>query len=141
MNEHEPNPESQPRLAQALRELERERIFVPPPRDEQIALHLREEFGRQFEGRVAPPPWKMWLAMAACLALLAMGLWFLLQPKTAVRADLNGDGIVDIMDAFALARRIEAGETGPDLNGDGRIDQQDVEIIATRAVRLNGGRS
>ena len=141
MNEHEPDSESKPRLARALRELERERIFVPPTRDEQIALNLRGEFGWQFEGRVARPQWRIWLAMAASLVVLALGLWYLLQPPAAVRADLNGDGAVDIMDAFALARRIEAGESGPDLNGDGRIDQQDVEVIASRAVSLNGGRS
>ena len=141
MNEHEPNSESQPRLARALRGLERNRVFVPPARDEQIALNLREEFGRQFEGRVVRPPWKTWLAMAASLVLVALGLWYLLQPRPMMEADLNGDGAVDIMDAFALARRIEAGKTGPDLNGDGQINQQDVEIIADRAVRLNGGRS
>lgn len=141
MNEHEPNSESQPRLARALREFERERIFVPPARDEQITLELRGEFRRQFEGRLARPPWKVWLAMAASLVLLALALWYLVQPRPAMRADLNGDGAVDIMDAFALARRIEAGESGPDLNGDGRIDQQDVEVIASRAVSLNGGRS
>lgn len=141
MNEHEPNSESQPRLAQALRKLERDRVFVPQQRDEEIASSLRGAFAKQFEGRVPRVPWRNWLAIAAGLVLLVLGLWYVLQPRTTARADLNGDGAVDIMDAFALARRIEAGQGGPDLNGDGLVDQADVEVIAARAVNLNGGRS
>ena len=55
------------------------------------------------------------------------------------RADVDGNGRVDILDAFRLARDIEA--RGPadlrwDLNGDGRVDKDDVDLVALAAVRL-----
>src|SRR6185369_1280179 len=55
------------------------------------------------------------------------------------REDINRDGRVDVLDAFALARRIETGGTlDPrwDINGDGRVDRADVNVIAARAVNL-----
>ena len=70
------------------------------------------------------------------------------NPKSTVpalaegRADIDGNGRVDILDAFRLARSIEA--RGPvdrkwDLNGDGRVDQADVDLVACAAVRLDQG--
>ncbi len=53
--------------------------------------------------------------------------------------DVNGDGAVDILDAFSLARVIEIGaDTRPawDANGDRRVDQLDVDAIARKAVSL-----
>jgi len=58
------------------------------------------------------------------------------------RADVDGNGCVDILDAFRLARSIEArGPADPrwDLNGDGRVDRADVDLIAAAAVRLAPG--
>jgi hypothetical protein len=63
------------------------------------------------------------------------------------RADIDGNGRVDILDAFRLARDIEArGPADPmhssatdlqwDLNGDGRVDKDDVDVVASAAVRL-----
>jgi hypothetical protein len=62
------------------------------------------------------------------------------RPPVAVE-DVNGDGRVDILDAFVLARRVESGPTPGrrlDLNRDGRVDRADVELVAAAAVRLNG---
>jgi hypothetical protein len=55
------------------------------------------------------------------------------------RADIDGSGRVDILDAFRLARHLESG--GPaaaewDLTGDGRVDREDVDAAAFAAVRL-----
>jgi hypothetical protein len=59
--------------------------------------------------------------------------------------DINHDGQVDILDAFALARQLKAGATpNPqlDLNGDGVVDERDLAAVAARAVSLEkGGRS
>jgi hypothetical protein len=55
------------------------------------------------------------------------------------RADVDGNGRVDILDAFRLARSIEAQapvDERWDLNGDGRLDQDDVDLVASAAVRL-----
>lgn len=60
----------------------------------------------------------------------------------AVRADIDANGRVNILDAFALARHIES--AGPvsqtwDINGDGLIDRKDVDTVAFAAVRLSKG--
>ena len=59
--------------------------------------------------------------------------------------DVNRDGQVDILDAFALARKVQQGISADkklDLNGDGVIDDKDVATIAGHAVKLeHGGRS
>ncbi len=55
------------------------------------------------------------------------------------RADIDRNGRVDILDAFRLARSIEArGPVDPqwDLNGDGRVDKDDVDLVASVAVHL-----
>ena len=66
------------------------------------------------------------------------------------RADVDHNGRVDILDAFLLARSIEArgpvdvtpsgaADTQWDLNGDGRVDKDDVNLVASAAVRLDKG--
>ena len=61
------------------------------------------------------------------------------------RWDLDRDGRVDILDAFAVARQLKQGGTRNlqlDVNGDGVVDERDVAAIAARAVKLEqGGRS
>ncbi len=57
------------------------------------------------------------------------------------REDINHDGRIDILDAFALARQLKAAGPTPlilDVNGDGVVDERDVTAIAARAVRLPG---
>jgi Dockerin type I domain len=56
-----------------------------------------------------------------------------------VREDLNGDGKVDILDAFILAKTLQAAPISDprlDVNGDGVIDRRDIETIAAHAVSL-----
>ena len=43
-------------------------------------------------------------------------------------ADLNGDGVVNILDLVVIANAF--GEAGPDLNGDGVVNIQDLVIVA-----------
>jgi len=93
-----------------------------------------------------------WAAgIAAAAAAVTIGV-ILFNPQSAIRnpqsvspalaggrADVDANGRVDILDAFRLARDIEA--RGPvasqwDLNGDGRIDKDDVDLVASAAVRL-----
>ena len=53
--------------------------------------------------------------------------------------DVNGDGRLDILDAFALARRMERREvigTRADFNRDGEITRADVDWLARAAVTL-----
>jgi len=101
---------------------------------------------RAFAARMATPPIEaparfrrprrlLWLPAAAAAALLAVA--FLLPEPD--RADVDGDGSVDIVDAYSLALRLKRGARGTDVNGDGRIDAADVAEIARRAVALSGG--
>lgn len=62
-----------------------------------------------------------------------------------VAADLDRNGRIDILDAFALARSIQSGDTRSemtdlnsiaDLNQDGQLNQRDVDLIAMTAVTL-----
>lgn len=87
-------------------------------------------------------------AAAACL-LAVVGLWRLERsdlPQTAAStlpagllAERVRRGDVTILDALALARRIEAGPAAGhewDLNGDGVVDRRDVDRVAQAAVAL-----
>jgi len=57
-----------------------------------------------------------------------------------VAGDVNGDGRVDIVDALALARRVESGDSfvrkWEDVDRDGKVTRADVEQVAQLAVRL-----
>jgi hypothetical protein len=104
-----------------------------------------------------------WAAgVAAAAAVVAIGV-ALFSPPSAIRhpqslspglaegrTDVDSNGRVDILDAFRLARHIEArGPADPtrsgatdmkwDLNGDGRVDKDDVDLVAFAAVRLDKG--
>ncbi len=61
-------------------------------------------------------------------------------PKLApVREDIDESGEVDILDAFALARRIESNNElrdDWDMNGDGTVNGADVDQVALAAVNL-----
>ena len=56
-----------------------------------------------------------------------------------VEGDIDMDGRVNILDAFKLAKGIEAGTEADsrwDINGDGMVDRRDVDSVAYAAVRL-----
>ena len=97
--------------------------------------------------------------MAAAVAVVA---WITMSPArdaklsqapqmAAVREDVDSNGRVNILDAFALAREIErrgsdsesgGGREGDgarrfDLNNDGAVDRKDVDAVALAAVRLD----
>jgi hypothetical protein len=129
-------------LVRGLRQLRNKAAFVPPTVDEAVLRAARQHFAR--------PPRKSWrwmilipsFGVAALIAILGI-FWHRnpsspAQPQLA-REDINQDGRVDILDAFALAREIKTRATltaSDDVNGDGVVDEKDVEIIAARAVKL-----
>jgi hypothetical protein len=66
------------------------------------------------------------------------------KPRYSLKGDLDGNGRVDILDAFSLARRLRDanGRSLPadqlqDVNGDGVIDQKDVDLLARMAVQVD----
>ena len=59
--------------------------------------------------------------------------------QTFLSSDVDQDGQVDILDAFALARSVKSGSSLAnqwDQNGDGSTDQTDINLIAMNAVML-----
>ena len=125
------------KLVDALNQLQKDHIFVPATVDRAV-LRAAGEHLRRLERPPSPSrAWASWAAMAACLALAA---WLGERHNSPfAREDITRDGRVDVLDAFALARRIDSG--GPldprwDINGDGRVDRADINAIAARAVRL-----
>ena len=139
--------EAPQQLVLALSRHQEERIFVPRTIDEVVLRQARRHLGKP-----EPPkfPWRRLiprLAAAAAALVLLLGYIFTrhdggYSPPAFAREDLNHDGRVDILDAFALARQLKSGPVpgrGEDINGDGVVDQRDVETIATHAVRLEKG--
>ena len=63
-------------------------------------------------------------------------------PDTDLRSlypkDIDGNGTVDILDAYAMARLLESGESGGhwDFNSDGQLNEDDVQLVAFDAVML-----
>jgi len=113
-----------------------------------VRLHLEKAETRRIDW-LRLMPWAVAVAMLALLLLLAQ-LFIRQSAKTMrspvfAREDVNQDGRVDILDAFALARQVKSSAaTGArlDVNGDGVVDDRDVGIIAKQAVKLEkGGRS
>jgi len=133
-------------LANDLRDLFPRDVTVPADVDRAILANARRRLSRRRRFVV----FKHLAAAAAAAAAAVAVVYFLgLRPQSplpqteplaaSVPADVDGNGRVDILDAFALARRIEAREPLDDhldLNGDGVVDAQDVDAIAHAAVKL-----
>jgi negative regulator of sigma E activity len=121
---------------------------VPPALDRAILQDARAGFARRR---------RFWLlaraagATAAAAAAAVVVIVLYLNRKDAVvrpvagtqqvapRGDLDGNGRVDVLDAYLLAKKVEqraAVGTGEDVNGDGVLDQRDVDRVAEIAVRL-----
>ncbi len=156
------------RLVTDLQTSYRTATDVPRELDETIlaAARTRLQTGRE---STAASRWVDWLAAlraawqwqpaarwsfatGAALLLLAAVLIDLEAPRVPggtdaitaiVREDLDGNGRVNIADAFLLARALE--NHAPyrhqwDMNGDGRVGREDVDAIAAVAVNLDRSR-
>jgi hypothetical protein len=125
-------PES---LAADLRRVYRARVEVPGELDRTM-LELAGRRAARPRRRIQPWTLVKWAGVAAAV-VAAFIIPTHLSPTSQVRTgspllahsgDVNGDGVVDILDAFALARAAR--------DGDASISQQDIEAAATAAVRL-----
>lgn len=145
--------EAPPQLVSALKRLPQPPVFIPPTANDTILRAARRHLNPP---RPAAPGWFRflpWVAAAAAAVVLLLAIPQLLKqaPTSPAReaafapADLNHDGRLDILDAFALARQLKQDGTRNlqlDLNGDGVVDERDVSTLAARAVKLErGGRS
>lgn len=135
---HNPGPSSDApdSLIRDLRALHQPPSFVTAALDDAV---LRRA--------ISKPPFRFRRALKIAAPLAAAAaIAFLLLPNPFVTraqfdpADIDRDGQITILDAFALARAIDAGTaTNPawDRNADGRITTLDADAIALAAVSLD----
>jgi hypothetical protein len=84
-------------------------------------------------------------AAAAAGILLAVGAVWILSARPFTRPtpfaeDVNDDGRVDVLDPFALARKIESGaalDLKWDFTHDGVVNAEDVDALAKNIVRIS----
>ncbi len=86
-------------------------------------------------------PRRSWRPLAAAAAILigVGAFWFAMGLRPVVPGDVDRNGRVDIVDAYALAVRLRSGQKLDlvyDVNGDGKVDERDVEEIARRSVAI-----
>jgi hypothetical protein len=138
-----------------------EKVDVPRALDAMLAQEAREHGAvvrRKLHERRRPVTLKRVLPWAAA-ACLVLGLGALLAvrtlrqtagvaPAASVPAapvvaaagpnDVNGDGRVDVIDAYLVALAVDRERTSVamDRNGDGRVDRADAERLVLAAVAL-----
>lgn len=128
-------------LIDDVRALYGTRVAVPPQVDEAVLARAQRRFARRRMVARAVR-WGVAGVAAAAVLLVAVTMWPGLRSVPAGREDIDGNGRVDILDAFTLARSIEAPDGVKkewDLNGDGVVDRTDVDTVALAAVSLKGG--
>ena len=123
------------RLQGDLRAVFGRRVSIP----DSIGACLRHAAARRRRPILLRP-----VTLAAAAALLMAAL--LLQQRITssgplAREDFDGNGRVDVLDAYRLALALERHERiAPqfDLDGNGRVDRRDADRIAARAVSIKG---
>ena len=143
-----PEPQAPQRLIDDLAALYGAEVPVPPHVDEAIAARARQRFVGLRRSRLVLRLVEVGAAAAAILLVFWL-VDFGPQPqqpgpataRAADKHDLDGNGRVNILDAFVLARHVESAAVPRsewDLNGDGLVDRQDVDAVAMAAVTLDG---
>jgi hypothetical protein len=160
--------ETMSRTAEELKAQEGPVPDVPTEVDEAIMGEFRRSF-RQEPKVIPFPWWRRWVAPAAAVAAAAVVALVIARPVLRTRApvvaekelvfkeegslvartavadrgetvgDVNGDGRLDILDAYRLAFTIEEGGellAAWDADGDGTVGAQDVDTLARMAVSL-----
>ena len=148
------------RTEETLKELQ----STPPEIPVAVNRALLDAFRRhqQPSAQVIPfPAWRRWTVPAATAAAAVLVVAMLLpstkfseqvaqrkvetEAPTTIAAepaapswDVNGDGRLDILDAYRLALDLEQGQSVArwDADGDGEVGRPDVDTLARRAVSL-----
>jgi predicted anti-sigma-YlaC factor YlaD len=122
-------------LDEMSRALRPEPTAIPPEVDHEIGLWIASRAQSIRRGRVF-----RWAAVPLAAAVVVLGVLTNL-PGAPHASDVNGDGRLDILDAFAVARAVEKGDplVEWDQNGDGVVDRADVDLLAFAAVSTTSG--
>jgi len=145
------SPQAPKSLSDDLRSLHRDKVRVPAEVDRAVMEMARSRLA----GRGRRVMVLRWATAGAAAAAVLLALSTMLRqermraesvparrPRSVVREDVDGNGRVDILDAFALARHIKArGKRRHewDVNGDGDVNEADVDVVAMAAVSLDRG--
>lgn len=145
------DPTIPPQLAARLNELYGKSVAVSATTDHAILAAARTGFWRRGRGRRVVRWVGATAAAAAAVVVVALTLRrggagdatrVAVSEPPAVAGDVDRSGRVDMLDAFVLARKLDAkaaAAKGDDVNGDGVLDRRDVDAVAAMAVRLPGG--
>jgi hypothetical protein len=132
-----PDPHIPDTLSDDLRRAYRAAIQVPEDLDHTVLAAARKTvLPKPRSAQPAPLRWRLtkWVGVAAAVILaliIPTQLSQNSQPPTLIAGDFNRDGLIDILDAFALARA--------QRDGDSSITQADIDAAASAAVRLHRG--
>ena len=126
-----PNDQLPDDLVEHLRRDRRTTLLVPREIDRAV-LRKAEAHFRGRDRREAGHSWRRYLPVAAgLLVAVVLARQFTLAPDTGM-ADIDGSGQVNILDAFALARRRAGGDT---TVSQARIDELAGQVVSlSRAV-------
>jgi len=131
-------------LAGEVASLGRRSIEVPKALDRAVLAAARRELARARAPQVLRL--RRWLGAAAALLVVSgLGLWLAVGSQLSRFArreprDLDRNGRVDIVDAYALALRLQSGaalEPRWDFDGDGVVGDADVDDLARESVSLS----
>lgn len=151
---HRPHRDDSPRLSAELRALYTPRTPIPDSVHDELKHQARTGLDDLKRSR-------RWggLGVIAAAAMIVFAFQLVLhqmatgprhetpsQPAqmtiVAPREDIDGNGRVNILDAFVLAKRVNAStniDPAWDINADGKVNAQDVDAVAQAAVQLKGG--
>src|SRR5438876_10974916 len=108
---HAHGPELPPERAAALRAIYEARVEVPAAVDRAILGDAREGFGRRRRFRMMVRWAGAAAAAAAAVVVVAVNLYRHRPPTNIAVApvvgDVDGNGRVDMLDAFALAKKVD----------------------------------
>jgi len=142
-----------PKLSEDLNSFFKPALCVPPEIDRAIMDRAHQHLVRRQSARGGRRllRWAASIAAAAAVIILAFSLNLTQKsgPTTtspftaqAQAVDIDGNGRVDVLDAFRLARYVESTDRAEikwDINGDGLVNRDDVDLVAFAAVRLDKG--
>jgi len=135
------DPVLPPRLAAELARIDFPAIKVPADLDAAILSRAKADYERRMRFRPFIRIASAAAAIAAIVAIVFVARVALVHPSAKLaRGDVDGNGTVDMLDAYLLAKRLASGakiNSTMDVNGDGIVDQNDVDWIANSAVSLD----
>jgi hypothetical protein len=150
-NDHHQENDAPQGLIHAFRQLRQKSIPVPRSLDDAVLNAARRSLNQPapVESSAfrwwAVQNWPNWVRIPglAAAGLAVAFLTFLLVPSRFAPEDVNRDSVVNILDAFQLARELRSGTPLPsslDFNGDGIVNRADADAIATESVLLERNR-